>query len=76
MMMLKPCSLVLAELKEDISGRAEFVEYLTRLQLQRAELQDRIGKNKAWVVSSCSWRGVLWCCSWGCRCQQKPWGAA
>jgi hypothetical protein len=51
-MVLQPCSLVPAELKEDITGRAEFVEYLTHLQLQRADLQDRIGKNKEWVVSS------------------------
>lgn len=41
-----------AELKEDIKGQKEFVEYLTRLQIQRADLQDRIDKNKAWVVSS------------------------
>lgn len=41
-----------AELKEDIKGRAEFVEYLTRLQIQRADLQDRIDKNKDWIVST------------------------
>lgn len=43
-----------AELKEDIKGQKEFVSYLTQLQLQRADLQERINQNKAWIVSSCS----------------------
>lgn len=27
------------------------MEYLTRLQIQRSDLADRIAKNKAWIVS-------------------------
>jgi thioredoxin-related protein len=43
--------IVCTELKEDIKGQKEFKEYLTTLELQRADLQGRIDKNKAWVVS-------------------------
>lgn len=46
-----PHGRVCTELKEDIKGQKEFKEYLTTLELQRADLQGRIDKNKAWVVS-------------------------
>jgi hypothetical protein len=43
----------LAELKEDLKGKKEFEEYLTKLSLQKADIQGRIEKNKTWIVSSC-----------------------
>lgn len=40
-----------AELKEDLKGRKEFEDYLARLNIQKADLQAKIEKNKAWIVS-------------------------
>jgi hypothetical protein len=40
-----------AELKEDLKGKKEFEEYLTKLNLQKADIQGRIEKNKTWIVS-------------------------
>eukprot|EP00878_Enallax_costatus_P028268 GHUV01030518.1.p1 GENE.GHUV01030518.1~~GHUV01030518.1.p1 ORF type:complete len:148 (-),score=26.69 GHUV01030518.1:215-658(-) len=44
---------VFAELKEDLKGKKEFEDYLTKLKIQKADIEDRIEKNKAWIVSQC-----------------------
>ncbi|WIA08791.1 hypothetical protein OEZ85_008213 [Tetradesmus obliquus] len=38
-----------AELKEDLKGKKEFEDYLTKLNLQKADIQGRIEKNKTWI---------------------------
>lgn len=38
------------ELKEDAKGLKEFQDYRTKLLIQRADLEGRIAKNKAWIV--------------------------
>ena len=43
--------LPLPELKADAKGKKEFQDYNTKLQFQRADLVERIEKNKAWIVS-------------------------
>jgi len=45
-------SVVSAELKEDLKGKKEFEDYLTKLNLQKADIQGRIEKNKTWIVRS------------------------
>jgi hypothetical protein len=40
------------ELKDDLKGKKEFEDYLTKLNLQKADIQGRIEKNKTWIVSS------------------------
>jgi hypothetical protein len=42
----------LSELKEDLKGKKEFEDYLTKLQIEKSDIQDRIEKNKAWIVSA------------------------
>ncbi|KAF8072760.1 rpsO [Scenedesmus sp. PABB004] len=42
---------VLCELKEDLKGKKEFEAYLSKLQTQRADVQDRIEKNRAWIAN-------------------------
>ena len=39
-----------AELKADVKGRKEFEDYRTTLMLQRADLEARVARNKAWVA--------------------------
>jgi hypothetical protein len=39
------------DLKADAVGLKEFQDYQTKLNLQRADLEERIAKNKAWIVS-------------------------
>lgn len=39
------------ELKADAKGKKEFEDYQTKLEIQKADLKERIEKNKAWVVS-------------------------
>jgi hypothetical protein len=36
-----------------LKGKKEFEEYLTKLNLQKADIQGRIEKNKTWIVRSC-----------------------
>jgi hypothetical protein len=39
-----------AEIKEDQKGKKEYEDYLTKLNLQKADLQKRIDSNKEWLV--------------------------
>ena len=43
--------LVHTELKADAKGQKEFQDYRTKLEIQKSDLQDRIRKNKEWIVS-------------------------
>lgn len=43
--------LCVAEIKQDLKGKKEYEEYLAKLNIQKAELQERIARNQAWIVS-------------------------
>jgi len=45
------CASAVTEIKEDLKGKKEFEDYLTKLQIEKSDIQDRIEKNKAWIVS-------------------------
>jgi hypothetical protein len=47
-----------AELKEDLKGKKEFEDYLTKLNLQKADIQGRIEKNKTWIVSEQAYQSI------------------
>eukprot|EP00877_Chromochloris_zofingiensis_P015214 jgi/Chrzof1/9947/Cz04g21210.t1 len=38
-----------AEIKQDLKGKKEYEEYLAKLNIQKAELQERIARNQAWI---------------------------
>ena len=42
---------ICADLKKDLEGRKEYVDYLATLEKQKAELRKRITANKEWIVS-------------------------
>lgn len=53
---IRPCPC--AELKSDAKGKKEFEDYRTKLLIQRADLVNRIDKNKTWIVSCCITRSL------------------
>ena len=54
-----------AELRQDKKGKKEYDDFLTKLNMQKADLQQRVQKNTAWIVSppqSCpyvSWKRLM-----------------